>query len=418
MDGAETIVYLLGWLAGHWPLLLGDIVAIACTSSALAGLVAVVLWRPGEWLRVRRYHRPPVTVLKPLCGAEKRLYENLRSCCEQDYPVFQVVFGVRYIDDPAVAVVRQLQAELPQADLTLVVDDTLIGSNYKVSNLANMVRAARYDMLVMADSDIRVGRDYLDVVTEPLERDNVGLATCLYRAQADATVCARLTALFVNGWFAPSVLFSQLLGWHAFGFGATLVVRHSVLAQMGGFSAMADHIADDYMLGALVRAAGYKVVLADYVVETTVSIPTWDVLLRHEVRQARALRVLQPVGYAFTFITYGIPLTAAMLVLTGPQALALTLFAITIVAKCATQVVFSSSRKRAVADSWLVPLRDLLSLTVWAWSFVGRGVHWRGRRFTIRRNGRLVERMVAPWRSSKSFYLAQVMLRRVSLKHH
>lgn len=398
-------MYLLTWLADHWMILTGDVIAALVAASAVAGLVAIVYeLRPRLFARARR--RPAVTVLKPLCGAEDGLYDSLRSCCEQDYPRFQIVFGVRRTSDPAVAVVRRLQAEYPDLDLTLVVDDRLIGSNYKVSNLANMLPAARHDLLVIADSDIRVGRHYLDAAIAPLSRPRVGLATCVYRARPNDGVYGRLAAMFVNGWFTPSTLVSRLVGWRAFGFGATLALTRVMLDRIGGFKAVADHVADDYMLGELVRRQGCKTVLADYIVETTAPDQTLSGLFQHELRQTRALRVLQPVGYAFTFITFGIPLCGAMLALTGPQAFALAMLAVTVAAKWVVQIVFSPSRSRALADGWLLPLRDLLSLAVWVWSFAGRRIVWRGRHFVIRRGGNLAEVAPSPRPAWKPAYMA------------
>lgn len=380
---------MLSWLAGHWMLVVGDVVGALTAAYAAAALAATV-----HWLRRRRSTaagRVPVTILKPLCGVEVGLYESLRSCCEQDYPQFQIVFGVRRASDPAVHVVKRLQAEYLHVDMTLVVDDRLIGSNYKISNLDNMLAAARHDTLVIADSDIRVGRDYLAAVTAPLDRRGVGLATCLYQARAGKGIHARLTAMFVNGWFTPSVLVSRVFGWRAFGFGATLAMRRSVLDEIGGFGAVADHVADDYMIGELVRQHGYRTVLADYMVETSVPNHTLGDLLRHEVRQARALRVLQPLGYAFTFISFGIPICGAMLALTGPQAFMLAMLAVTVAAKWGGQIAFNPDRAQALADGWLVPIRDLVSLGVWLWSHAGRRICWRSHYFAIRRDGTLVE---------------------------
>lgn len=383
-------MHQLSWLADHWMLLVGDAVGALTAAYAAAALAAAV-----HWLRRRRSavggRHVPVTILKPLCGAEAGLYESLRSCCEQDYPEFQIVFGVRRSSDPAVQIVRRLKAEYPHLDLTLVVDDRLIGSNYKVSNLDNMLPAARYDLLVIADSDIRVGRDYLATVTAPLNRPGVGLATCIYQACAEKGIHARLTAMFVNGWFTPSVLLSRLFGWQAFGFGATLVMRRSVLDDIGGFGAVANHVADDYMLGELVRRRGYRTVLADYMVETSVPNHSLGDLLRHELRQARALRVLQPLGYGFTFISFGIPLCGAMLALTGPQAFMLAMLAVTVAAKWGAQIAINPDREQALSDGWLVPIRDVVSLGVWLWCHAGRRICWRSHYFTIRRDGTLVE---------------------------
>jgi ceramide glucosyltransferase len=410
-------VHFLTWLADHWMMLTGDTVAACAAASAVAGLVAVARAPGSRVVRGKARARRPVTILKPLCGAEAGLYESLRSCCEQDYPEFQIVFGVRRSADPAVAIVRRLQAEYPGLGLTLIIDEQLHGGNYKVSNLINMMSVARHELLVIADSDIHVGRDYLEAVTEPLDRPGVGLATCVYRARASERIYARLAALFVNGWFTPSTLVSRLVGWRAFGFGATLVMHRALLDRIGGFAVVADHIADDYMLGEMVRRQGYETVLADYLVETTVPDQTLLDLARHELRQARAVRLLQPAGYAFMFITFGIPLCGAMLALTGPQAFVLAMLSVVIVSKWLTQIVFGPSRSRALADGWLLPLRDLLSLGVWIWSYAGRRILWRGRNFTIRRDGTLVENTVPARPVWKPVHAAAFRIRNAFFKN-
>lgn len=372
-------------------MLLGDVVCALAAAYALAAMAATVrwLWKPR---RESAGRRPPVTVLKPVCGAEPGLYASLRSCCDQDYPEFQIVFGVHRLDDPAVAIVERLKEEFPALPLTLVVDETLIGANYKVSNLANMLPAARHDVLVIADSDIRVGRDYLARVVAPLAQPGVGAATCLYRARGERGVYSRLAAMFVNGWFVPSVLVSAAFGWRAFGFGATFAIRRTVLDEAGGFAAIANHIADDYMLGYGVRRAGYRTVLSSYLVETSVPDHGPLSLLRHELRQARALRLLQPVGYAFTFITFGIPLCAAMLALTGPQPFALAALALTLAAKLVLHAMVSPRGNSSLLDPWLVPARDVLSLLIWLWSYASRRIYWRAHHFTMRRDGTLCEK--------------------------
>jgi ceramide glucosyltransferase len=173
----------------------------------------------------------PVTVLKPLCGAEPRLEENLVTLCEQTYPIYQLLFGVRDPDDPSIAVVKRLQARYPQCDIQLIVDPRVHGSNFKVSNLINMASAARYPWLVLADSDIAVHPDYLEKVSAPLADPTVGIVTCLYRGRSFDTFWTRLGALFINTWFAPSVRVASAFGGTAFGFGATIALRADTLAQ-------------------------------------------------------------------------------------------------------------------------------------------------------------------------------------------
>ena len=223
--------------------------AAPAAAYACIALVATLLsLRRSQSIHARQ-ERPPVSILKPLYGAEPRSYENLRSFCLQDYPEFQIVCGVRDANDPVIATVRRLQREFPALDLELVIDPRLHGADYKVSNLINILDRCRHDRLVLADSDICVGRDYLAEVVAPLNDPSVGVVTCLYRGRPISALCSRLGALFIDDWFAPSVWVAHLFGSRAFAFGATIALRREVLAAVGGFEAIADQLADDYRLG-------------------------------------------------------------------------------------------------------------------------------------------------------------------------
>jgi ceramide glucosyltransferase len=331
---------------------------------------------------------PHVTILKPLCGAGGRLYESLRSFCEQDYPHYQIVVGVRSADDPAVIVVYRLMAEYPTLDLRLVVSDRLAGANPKVSNLANLYEAAKYDILVVADSDIRVGPDYLRTVVAPLEDRDVSLVSCLYRGIADRNVWATLGAMFINEWFYPSALVGERLEGVAHAFGATMVCRRETLERIGGFGALAAYLADDYRLGQLITRDGGRVVIARYVVDTAVTAATLRDLFLHELRWARTYRTARPLGYFFSVVTLALPIAIFGALVGGPVAAAVLLLGI----RLAGSVMFS--RELELPVSWrhlgLVPVRDTLSLAVWALSFLGRTVYWAGHRFRVDKDGKLM----------------------------
>ena len=330
---------------------------------------------------------PQVTILKPLCGAGGRLYESLKSFCEQDYPHYQVVVGVRSADDPAVTVVYRLMAEYPSLDLRLVVSDRLTGANPKVSNLANLYESAKYDVLVVADSDIRVGPDYLRTVVAPLEDRQVSLVSCLYRGIADRGVWATLGAMFINEWFYPSALVGARLEGVAHAFGATMVCRRETLEKIGGFGALADYLADDYRLGQLITRDGGRVVIAQYVVDTAVTAATFRDLFLHELRWARTYRTARPLGYFFSVVTLALPIAILGALVGGPLAAAVLLLGI----RLAGSVMFS--RELELPVTWrhlcLVPVRDALSLAVWALSFLGRTVYWAGHRFRVDKDGKL-----------------------------
>ena len=227
--------------------------------------VVFAMWRLLRF--ARRVHvvdapTPAVTVLKPVCGLDQDLYENLRSFCEQDYPEYQVIFGVSDPKDPALAVIDRLIRALPDKDLSLVVNDRLIGTNRKVSNLANMYGAVKHEIVVIADSDMHVGPDYLRSVIASFRDDTVGAVTCLYTGIPGNGLASVLGAAFINEWFLPSVLVALSFREINFCFGSTMAVRRTILEQLGGFARFADLLADDYMLGRLVSDAGYRVSLS------------------------------------------------------------------------------------------------------------------------------------------------------------
>jgi len=223
--------------------------------------------------------RLPVSVLKPLCGDEFELYEHLYSFCVQDYPRYQIVFGVQDGNDAAIASVQRLQQQFPKLPIELVIDASLHGSNAKVSNLINMLPRARHELLLLADSDITVPPDYLARVLAPLSQPEVGLVTCTYVGRARAGNPSALGALFINDWFMPQVRIAALCGSHDYVSGATIALRREVLNRSGGFERLADQLADDYKLGEQVRELGLRIELCDLRVDTVVDEP--DLVVPH-----------------------------------------------------------------------------------------------------------------------------------------
>jgi ceramide glucosyltransferase len=336
--------------------------------------------------------QPPVTILKPVCGMDEALYENLRSFCLQTYPQYQVVFGVLDPADSAIPTVERLIRELEDVDITLVIDGRVVGDNLKTSNLANMVQAAKYDLLFVADSDMRVDETYLTRVVAPFADPQVGAVTCLYKASTGRHLPSRLAGMFINEWFLPSVLVSAKLRDVRFCFGATMAVRRQLLDMIGGFKAIADYLADDHMLGKLIAARGFKVALSDYVVENVVAEESFSHMLQHELRWARTVRTVEPLGHAFSFIMYGVPmaLIGALVVefAVGWHWLAAGLVAAAVLLRAG--VHFTVHRKLNLPHDgslWLVPLRDIVCFGVWVTSFLGRGIKWRGRSLVVGRDG-------------------------------
>ena len=367
-------------------------IALALASFAYLALAIERVLRLRSRLRVAppSGHAPPLTVMKPLCGGEPELAENLRSFCRQDYGTFQIVCGVRDPADPSIAVVQGIKAEFPNLDLVLVIDERAVGSNLKVANLANMTDAACHDILVISDSDMRVGPDYLKSVAAPFACPKVGAATCLYAASArllGSGLASRLGAMFINDWFLPSALIPMLFGRLSFCFGATMAVRRDVLEGAGGFASLAGHIADDYLLGRAVVEQGLDIAFVPYLVENITDEPGMAALFSHELRWARTIRCVQPVGFGFSFITDALALSLVAAVVlylaTSSPALALALPGVALLLRLALHLAVNATvGQKGCPAPWLIPLRDLFSVAVRVASFFGTRVVWRGQEMT------------------------------------
>jgi ceramide glucosyltransferase len=334
---------------------------------------------------------PPVTVLKPLRGDDGYLYENLRSFCVQDYPAYEVTFGVQDSCDPAVVVVERLIREIPDVSMRLVVDERRVGTNPKINNVVNLVGHAKHDTLILSDSDMRVTPSYLRAVVAPLEDSAVGLVTCLYYGVAPRGVVSRLGAMFINEWLFPAALVSTRIGRLRHAFGATIGCRRGTLRAIGGFEAVADHLADDYMLGWLTSRRDLRVALAPYIVENVVAERDLRTLFFHELRWARTLRTLRPVSYACSLFTYGFPLSLLWVAASGAAGLSVAALVAHLGLRCVARIVVSRSIGRLAPWShiWLIPIRDLASCALGILSFLGHSVRWGDEHFRVRSDGHL-----------------------------
>src|SRR5882757_9881034 len=283
--------------------------AIAVVGTAYSLLSAVLVGRFMQAPQSPTPHSPAVTILKPLHQGEPDLARNLETFFAQDYDgAVQIVFGVHDRDDPAVAVVRALQAKYPHLDTTVVVDTALYGANAKVSNLINMLPAARHDTLVLSDSDIAVGHRWLSQVTAALARPGVGIVTCFYTgepAKDGHKLWSSLAAMSTSYAFLPNAVLGTSLGLAAPCFGSTIALRRQTLDEVGGFAAFADQLADDYEIGRAVRAQGYTLAIPAMGVGHTTSDNSLSELFHHELRWNRTIRMVNPIGHLGSFITHG-----------------------------------------------------------------------------------------------------------------
>jgi|SRR5271166_1182711 len=321
---------------------------------------------------------PPITVLKPLHGDEPLLEAALASVCQQNYPAWQVVFGVDDIADTALPVVYRLQARFPDCDIAVVVDPTEHGPNRKVGNLINMLLTAKHDVLVIADSDVHAAPNWLRRLVAALEPAGVGVVTTVYIGLPARGVVATLGAMQINHYFLPGALLARALGRQDC-LGATMMLRRETLERIGGFPALVDHLADDNVLGRLVQRLGLTVALADTVPATTVSEATPRALWRHELRWARTIRALVPAQFAASVLQYPLAWAALAVLLSGAAPWSLAWCAVVwtvraMVARSTDQALHLANR----TPLWLLPLRELMSVAVMAASYAGRQVDWRG----------------------------------------
>lgn len=337
---------------------------------------------------------PPVSILIPLAGKDFEAYDNYVSYCRQDYPDYQIVFGVNRAEDSSIPVIRRLIADFPEHDITLVVDPTVIGTNPKVNNLHNMLAQARHEVLVLVDSDVRVEASYLGTVVSELYDARMGMVTCLYRAGKAPNLAARIEAVGITGEFAPGVLVAWLVEGISFALGATIATTRKNLQTIEGFQALADYLADDFMLGKLMSRAGFEVRLSSHVVEIVLPPTTFMSMMKHQIRWARGIRACRPWGHLGAVVTHGTALALMLALVSHGSAVSLTILSATLLSRLAV-VYFVAIRKlgdHLVSQHlWLLPLRDLLGFVFWCFGQVGKTVVWRGKTFKLVRGGKMTE---------------------------
>jgi len=338
------------------------------------------------------HEHPPVSILKPLKGEDPEIYESFRSHCLQDYPQYEIIFGVSDANDPAVHVVERVRQEFPQRAIRLQVCSEILGANTKVSNLEQMARAARYEHLIVSDSDIRVEPNYLRKVMAPLSDPKVGMVTCPYRGIAAPTLGSKLESLGISTDFCAGVLVARLIeGGVRFALGSTMAFRRRELAAIGGFESFVNYLADDYELGKRVAALGLEVHLSEIVVETFLPAYNLRQFFEHQLRWARGVRDSRRAGYMGLLFTFGWQWALlAILASRGANwAWELAAGAIFLRFVVAWIVGVRVLKDRQVLRLLpLVLLRDLAGVLVWLASFASNTVSWRGDRFHLK-NGKL-----------------------------
>jgi len=379
-------------------LVLAAVGLFACTVFLTLVLVAAILY-----LRIGRRETfvatalPAVTLLKPLCGLEPNLEANLRSFFAQDYPVFEIIFGTRDLQDPALGIVRELQKQYPKVKTKIVTSGKPDRPNAKICSLEKMYSQASTPYLIISDSDVEVGRTYLRDVVRPLLDSKVGLVTCLYRGVPTGGVWSALEALGMSVEMTSGVLVANMLEGMRFALGPTMAVRRDALEKAGGISQLADYCADDYVLGKRVFEAGYRVVLSEHVINHIVIGRSFRDSIAHQTRWMKSTRFSRPAGHIGAGLTYAMPfglLGAAAALIAHQPWLALVFVAWAIVNRSLLALISGwlvVRDPRALRYCWLYSVRDFTGFCFWCASFFGDTIKWRaGERYRLVQDGKMI----------------------------
>jgi ceramide glucosyltransferase len=365
------------------------------------GYYMLCLWSAWQFLQRSRSvleagFTPPISILKPLKGMDPEIYASLRSHCVQEYPDYEIIFGVSDANDPAVVWVEQLRKEFPQHPIQFVVCPEILGGNVKISNLIQMLPHARYEYLLVNDSDIRVETDYLRRVVGPLRDSKLGMVTCLYRGIAGETLGSRLEALGISTDFCGGVLAAiQMEGGLHFGLGSTLMFRRDELHSVGGFEALVDYLADDYQLGQRLSQKRLEGYLSEVVVETFLPAYSWRGFFDHQLRWARSVRDSRGWGYLGVALTFGVPWALLGLVVARAAWWSWGVLGFTLLLRMVMAWVVGirvAKDQQVLRWFWLIPLRDVAALFIWVAGYLGTTVVWRGDRFNLKQ-GKLAKIM-------------------------
>jgi ceramide glucosyltransferase len=331
---------------------------------------------------------PPISVLKPLHGVDDGLEENLRTFFEQDYPAFEILFAVRNPDDPAIAVAERLRARYPHVPSRLLVTGEPPYPNAKVYSLHLMLAEAQHDLLVMSDSDIRVTPGMLSVIAAEFQDAALGLATCPYRAVPGRSPWSTLEAIGLNTEFIAGILVARMLDGMRFALGPTIAARRSTLAKIGGFDAVKDYLAEDFVMGRLAAERGDGVILSSYVIEHRIGAQPFLANLKHRLRWHRSTRRSRPLGYIGQLFTNPLPLA---LLLVAAQPSWWPVLAVTAVFRAAAAWATAGRvlRDPLTLRLWfLVPLQDVANFLIWVAGFFGNTILWRGHKYRLLSDGR------------------------------
>jgi ceramide glucosyltransferase len=374
------------------PSLSYSLISFLCAAKFFKGQEDV---NTGPRVHTLHTHQPAISILKPVKGIDEDSYDNFASFCRQQYAgEQQLIFAAASPDDAVIPVVRQLIADFPEQNISLVINPALHGPNYKVSNLINAFPHAVHDIIIVCDSDITVAPDYLQSVISHFCHQEVGLVTSLYRTSSVHGIATALEAIGFTAEMIPNVLVALQLEGLTFALGASMAVRREALMAIGGFEALAGYLADDYQLGNKIHRAGWRVALDPCFVESVIKPENLMTVLSRQLRWARTMRVSRPGGYLASGLTLPFPAALVATLLASSPAVGVASVALLYGVRLCVCTLFS---RRFVRDGlfprwlWLLPLRDMLAFFTWGLSFSGNRVEWRGSRFVLKPGGKIEE---------------------------
>ena len=375
-----------------WSLLTLVLLVPVVSGSTFSVLTVLATWRfYTRRSALNTVALPPVTVLKPVYGLDRELAAGLRSFCEQDYPELQIVMSLQRPDDPALPLLRALEAEFP-ARVTVVIGASPPSVNGKVQNMVIGMTAARHQHLVVSDSDVRAPRDYLQHMVAPLADANIGFVCSLYRIRGARNLAERLDLLSINADFMPSVIFTYMSRIAIFCLGASIAFRRSDLEAVGGMADFADYLVEDHELGRRLHERGLDVRLLPLTIDLTPDYVDLKAWWRHQVYWDQNTRAANLPGFALTILTRAVPFALLYALASGLSPCALMVLAGAVTIRIISAALISAVQRdneTLRALPWL-PLRDVLALLSWALALTRNTFEWRGNTFKLTRRGRIV----------------------------
>ena len=354
------------------------------------------------WDYFRQAHRPenlpdfglpPVSIAKPVRGVDRDAYENFASFCRQNYSEYEVLFAVADANDPILAVIERLQKDFPDRTIRLIRDVPQLGPNRKLNNLAALSRAAKHEIIVVSDSDVRVDPLYIRRIAAKFADPNVGAVTAFFRGVTEGGLGAQLEALVASAETVPNALVARKIeGKVQFAFGWTMATTKTHLQAIGGFEDMVNVHSDDFELGNRIAALGLTLKLLSTPVDMVYPRESMHTFLRHALRWAIGLRNVRPVGYWGLLFTFGLPWTILAVAAAPTMGCALG-YAVSYLVLRLVQVWLAGVwglRDPVTRKSWwLTPFRDAINFAVWAAGFFTSQIEWRGIKYKVKK-GKLV----------------------------